>query len=178
MAPAEADARALRLVVIEEGVRAIASRVLPDGGDETVVVRQDDGEASARWAQRVIGRIAAFERSGRRIAQCLVLLAARLDRQSMASRELVLRALLQRSAATGPSSIVLVADADGAGAEQRHELLTLIETLTSEAKGGSTSILVRFASAARATRPLEPRSGTRHVIPDPRATRSSRRAQG
>lgn len=163
--PARPDNRSLRLVLVEDGARPIASRILPDGGDETIVVPQDRGEAAAPWADRVLGRIAALEQSHRRIAECTFLLARDVDAASMASRAIVVAALLRHSPSSGFGRIVLIADTDGAGPEQRHELLSLVETLVAGAPKSASSLVVRFVSGQGAERAREPKSGVRHCPP-------------
>lgn len=149
VSPACTRRRRVRLVVVEHEAKAFDSYLSPDECDETVLVRQSDGELPFDFIQRVIGRIGIMERSACHIGKAIVLLAPRLDDQSMAARRLLARALLTPThvAVTGPAELLLAVGGD-AEAALRHGLMALVETLVGEPGSGSVPIRVRFGAAA------------------------------
>ena len=144
-APPTQPSAQVRLVVVEDGALSLDSHVSPDDGEETVVVVQSHGELPLKLAERVVRRIAAIERSARRIGQTIVLLAARLDEQSMAARYLLARALLAHVGAAGPADLMLAVSGD-AELALRHGLLALVETLVTEPGSRTVSIRIRFGT--------------------------------
>jgi hypothetical protein len=120
-----------------------------DECDETVVARQGDGELPAEFSRRVIGRIAAIERSARCIGHAVIAVGPGVDDQWMAARHLVVRALLTHAhvSGVGAGELVLAVDSD-AKVLLRHGLMALVETLIGEAESSRMAIRVRFGIGA------------------------------
>lgn len=123
----------VRFVVIEDGLRALGPYIKPDGGDETVILRQWNGERPLAFAHRAIRRIATIERSGGSVGRATLLMAPRTDHESAASRHLLARALAAHARAVPVASSEFVFAAPGeAPAALCSELIALVEALTGE----------------------------------------------
>jgi hypothetical protein len=135
----------MRLVVVENGVRDIDRHVLPDDCDETVVIRQFDGELPVDLVRRSIRRIAAIEQSRRRITRAVVLVAPNADKQSMAARSLLARAILTHAhpSFAGATEFTFFVDAD-VEPDLRHELLGLVEAIIGLQASRAAPIRLRF----------------------------------
>jgi hypothetical protein len=117
--------------------------VPPDATDETIVVAQTSGELPANLVVRVASRLAAVERSGRKLGRAILLVGERRDSQVDASRRLMTRAFLSHMLVSGGE---LVIDADGAEADVRHEVLSLVEELLEEFEQRAVPIRLQFRS--------------------------------
>jgi len=159
----------VRLVVVESGASRFESRVPPDDGDETIVVAQNEGELPASLVTRVASRISAIEGSRRTIGRAIVLVEGRHDAQASGARWLMARALLSHLLLGGGSELVL--DADGATADLRHQLLSLVESLLEEFEQSSVPVRLQFRRDPPVSRP----SG---VYPIPSANPGADRSTG
>jgi hypothetical protein len=101
--------------------------VLADGSEETTLVAEGAADPVLDLPFRVVGRLAFLERVALPVSRALLLVAPRLDAESVAARELVARTLLAHMASAGGGELVLVAD--GADVDLRQSLLALVERL-------------------------------------------------
>jgi hypothetical protein len=150
------------LVVVEAGAHVSGLRLAPDGdGDEdTVVVRQMDGEPSSVLAARAIARLALIERSGSAVQRAVMLIAPRRDGQSMAARHLLARALLTHAHVNHDSAAELRLSVGGdADAALRDELLALVELLVGTPGSAVVPIRVQFGPPEEPSRRAPRQSG-------------------
>lgn len=142
-----------RLIVVEHGARGLDSFLSADTSDETALVAQGADDDPVELPFRIMGRIALIERAGRSIDCAVVVMAPTLEPRSRAARELIARTLHAHLRARGPGELVLAAPR--AQADQRLELLTLVEALLNEHES-SVTIRVQFHD----DRPRSVASGT------------------
>ena len=121
----------VRLLVLESGT--LGSEISawlppsPDGlNEDTVVLQQSAVDVPATAALKVIHRLAALRRTGRKIRRSLLLVAPDIDAKRMAARHLVACALCSVSA-----EVVIATDAN-APVGIRKQLARLVEELTGE----------------------------------------------
>jgi hypothetical protein len=134
----------MRCVVVESGS---GQPTRADGFDETVVIAQMRDEAPLAFAQRVIERIAAVERSGRRFESAAVLAGEQRDRAAQAARRLVVLALSAHARARGGMSELTLASVDGAEPGRSAELFQLTEELMALPNAEAIPVRVRFGLA-------------------------------
>jgi hypothetical protein len=115
------------MIVVEHGALALDSLVRSDGSEETTLVAESAGDKALDLPFRVVERLAFLERSELPVCRTLLLVAPRLDAESVSARELVARTLLSHMASAGGGELVLVAD--GAEVDLRQSLLALVEKL-------------------------------------------------
>jgi hypothetical protein len=132
------------LVAVEDGASAFNSHLSLDECDECVVVRQMVGEPPAEFCDRISRRIAAFERSARRIGHAVIAVGPHSDDQWMAARYLVAHALLVHAHGSGAGSDLVIAVDGDAEVQLRHRLMALVEVLVGEPESSRTPIRVRF----------------------------------
>lgn len=159
--PQRSSIRRVRLIVVEDGARAIDSYLSPEECEETVVVHQSDGELPVELARRIVGRIGTLERSGRGIGRAVVLMASRNDDQSMAARHLLARALIIHAhVAPAGAGELIFAVGDGADVDLRYELMALVEALIGEPGGSPMPIRLRFGTPGESSGPAIRKSGS------------------
>jgi hypothetical protein len=107
-----------------------------------VVIGQADTEAPGELALRGIHRIASIESGGERIRRALVLIAPRIDEQSMAARDLLARAVLTHGS-RGPLELVFEACSEWE-IPLRAWLLALAGKLMADPRALLTPIVLRF----------------------------------
>lgn len=156
----QAGARSWRVMPTNERIRCVVIEsgsgrpTQADGFDETLVVAQMRDEAPLAFAERVIDKIAAIERSGRRFESATVIAGDKHDRATQAARRLVVLALSAHARARGGMSDLTLASVGGAEPERSAELFQLAEELMQLPKADSIPVRVRFGlGVARAPRP-------------------------
>ena len=136
---------------------------------------QASNELPANLVIRVAARIAAVERSERKIGRAILLVGERRDVQVSGSRWLMTRAFLSHMLSSGGGELVI--DAYGAEADVRHDLLALVEGLLEEFEQGGVPIRLQFR---REPPPVSRPSGV-YAVPDngkdPREASSSSSTQ-
>lgn len=121
----------VRLLVLENGTLGseIAAWLPPSPqglNEDTVVLQQSATDLPATAALKVIHRLSALQRSGRKIGRSLLLVAPDIDAKRMAARHLVACALCSVSA-----EVVIATDAN-ASVGIRTQLARLVTELTGE----------------------------------------------
>jgi hypothetical protein len=167
--PKVENPQAVRLVVVADGASGLESRVVPDGGEETVVVAQWRDEPPASLLLRVAARMGAIERSGRKVGQATLLVGEQRGGQTIAARRTIARALFSQLLSSGGTELVL--DAVGAPVDIRHQLLTEVEGLLEEFERPSASVRLQFRPDLRPDREAPRPSG---IYPVPGAVEAPR----
>lgn len=143
-----ADIASGRLLVVEQGAGGFDTVATPDGSEETTVVAEGPGDSILELPFRVTRRLALLERNGHSVSRAVLLAADRHDKQSVASRGLVARALIAHMTAAGGGELVLAGD--GTNVELRIELLALVEDLVFECE--ETPVTIRLQLRAEGAR--------------------------
>lgn len=133
--------RGRQCIVIEHG-SASPYRVPPAIFEETAVIAQSTSESANAFAHRVLSRIAAMERLGRRFQTMAVLTAERHDRASKAARRLIVLALAAHVRAFGQPAELVLRSRPSATDDERRELLELAGEATESTS--ALSVKVKF----------------------------------
>jgi hypothetical protein len=138
--------RQVRLIVVELDAVGLLAGPSADGGEQTVLVAQNDGEQRMDFAARVVRRILALERDEREVSRVLLLLAPELDADVTGARLLIARALITHAATLqgGPAEVVLDVASDSGGGLPPYGFAALVDALVGEAGRGAVIIGVEF----------------------------------
>lgn len=135
----------LRCIVVERGSEPFAQQSA-DGFDETIAIAQMPGELPAVFAQRVMGRLAGVERSGRHCESLTLLTGRQDDAASRAARRLLVLGLSAHANSKDQSTELLLQGHADASAQARGELLELVGEVTEAS--GAVSVRLCFGESS------------------------------
>jgi hypothetical protein len=136
---------ARRRLLVVEGAARVFNPDGADGFDETVALLELEGDEPADFAERVLGRLASAEHSGRSFDAALLFVGSSTDAGVQAARHLIALGIAEH-AMTSPhlSELVIVAGANAAE-ELRDQLLELADELVLNSEQEPLPVRVRFA---------------------------------
>jgi hypothetical protein len=114
---------------------------------DAIVIAQQNDEAPAELALRVMHRLGVLEARGRTVATSVLAAGDGSDDEIFEARCRVARALLDHMSSQGSSGGLVFAGHGAGYAEGRHELMSLAGTLMDQLAGTELSIGLRFGYA-------------------------------
>lgn len=141
-----------RLLIVESGACAL-NREGAERFDETIAIAQLRDEPPAELAQRVLARVASFERSHARFDAAILFVSAATDPAAASARRLMTLAIAAHAVAYPRlSELVVVVAATQATDELREQLLALVDDLMLN-QDRALSVRVCFAATQPAAVP-------------------------
>lgn len=118
-----------------------------EGYDETVIIAQMKGESPAEFSERALERLEALARSGKALCAITLQTGIHHDRATSAARAAILTALAAY-ARRGGSLAELLVEAASTGADDRSQLMGLVDQLLTLPEGEALPVRLRFREVA------------------------------
>lgn len=149
----------MRLVIVEQGADCPGPYISPGDCDETVVLRQHDGESPIGLFLRTSARISSLESAGNQVGWAVIAMAPVLEPRVVAARRMLASVILSHVHAAGEESELILAVDQNAALELRRDVMGLVEVLVAHPGSRYTSIRLRFAAPEEGVEPPARKSG-------------------
>jgi hypothetical protein len=136
----------VRLLIAETGAESLGSYLSPGDCEETIVLRQYEGESPIELSRRASARISNLESARDHVAQAVIAMSPGVDPQLMAARHLLGLTILSHVQVAGEESELVLAVDENAVAELRRSVIALVESLVAHPGSRNAPIRVRFVA--------------------------------
>lgn len=145
--------RRIQLLIEESAAHSKLVRLVPNDCDETIVVREREGESPLELLVRATLRIADLERDGSEVGHAIIALTPLSDPGRTAVRRLLGWSILNHLQALGDESVLVLAVASQAPGTANEDAIALAEVLRQHAGSCHASVRLFISSGKEPSEP-------------------------